>query len=91
MSDTPDIFGGDNSKTVAAEQLRSYVERIERLEQEKKDLADDIREVRAEAKINGFDVKTLNEMLKLRKLRKDEREERETFRTLYAEALGVFG
>ena len=91
MSDTPDIQGGDNSYRVAADELRSFCERIARLESEKAALADDIKDVKAEAKGRGYDLKTLNEMLKLRKLDADEREAREALRQLYADALGIFG
>ena len=91
MADTPDIQGGDNSHRVAASELRSFCERIERLESEKAALADDIKDVKAEAKGRGYDMKTLNEMLKLRKLDPDVRAEREALRELYADALGIFG
>lgn len=91
MADTPDIQGGDNSHRVAAGELRQFCERIERLEEEKAALADDIKDVKAEAKGRGYDMKTLNEMLKLRKLDPDERNEREALRELYADALGIFG
>lgn len=87
----PDINGGDNAHRVAADQLRSFCERIERLAEEKQTIADDIKEVKSEAKAMGYDVTTLNEMLKLRKLDKAEREEREALRQTYGEALGVFG
>ena len=80
----------ETSQTVAAGQLRALIERIERLEEEKKAVADDIREVKAEAKGTGFDIRALNEMLKLRKLDKAERDEREAMRDLYGTALGVF-
>lgn len=87
----PDINGGDNAHRVAADQLRSFCERIERLAEEKQTIANDIKEVKGEAKAMGYDVATLNEMLKLRKLGEAEREEREALRQTYGEALGVFG
>jgi uncharacterized protein (UPF0335 family) len=79
------------SHTVAAGQLRAFCERIERLVEEKKTIAEDIKEVKAEAKAVGFDMTALNEMLKLRAMDKAERDERETLRDLYATALGIFG
>jgi len=90
MADTPDINGGDNAHRVAAGELRTFCERIERLEEEKKSIADDIKDVKGEAKGRGYDTGMLNEMLKLRKMDKDERDERETLRQTYGEALGVF-
>ena len=59
---------------IAGDQLRSYIERIERLEEEKAALAADIKEVFAEAKANGFDVKIMRQVLKLRKMDKDDRD-----------------
>lgn len=79
---------GHNS-AVARDQLRSIVERIERLEEEKKGLSDDIREVYTEAKSNGFDVKALREIVRLRKMDTAERQEREALRDLYMQALGM--
>ncbi len=74
---------------VAADQLKSFVERIERLEEEKKTLSDDIKDVYAEAKGNGFDVSVLREVIRLRKSDKSEREEREAVLELYMQALGM--
>lgn len=74
---------------VAGEQLKSYLERIERLEEEKSALAVDIREVFAEAKGNGFDVKTMRQVLKLRKMEHAERDEQEHMLDLYKRALGM--
>lgn len=91
MTDNPDIAGGDNAHRVAADQLRSFIERVERLEEEKKTIAEDIKEVKTEAKAAGYDMKAFAEMLKLRKLDKAERQEREALRQMYGEALGVFG
>jgi len=72
----------------AVGQLRSIVERIERLEEEKAALAADIKEVFAEAKGQGFEVKTLRQVLKLRKMDKADRQEQEALLELYLEALG---
>ena len=74
---------------VAGEQLRSFVERIERLEEEKKAITDDIREIYAEAKGNGFDAKVLRQVVRIRKLDKAERMEQEAILDLYMHALGM--
>jgi len=74
---------------VAAGQLRSFVERIERLEEEKKALAGDIKEVYAEAKGNGFDTKILRKVISIRKLEDAERQEQESLLELYMAALGM--
>lgn len=73
----------------AKDQLKSFIERIERLEEEKKSIADDIREVYAEAKGTGFDVKALREIIKLRKMDADERREHEAILETYMNALGM--
>lgn len=78
-----------NAGGVAKDQLRSIVERIERLEEEKAALASDIKEVYAEAKGNGFDTKTLREVIRLRKRDKAERQEAESILELYLSALGM--
>ncbi|WP_246693027.1 MULTISPECIES: DUF2312 domain-containing protein [unclassified Mesorhizobium] len=87
----PDIKGGNNSQTVAAGQLRALIERRERLDEDKQAIADDIKELHKEVKSVGFDLRTFNEMIKLRKLDKAERDEREALRDTYGSALGVFG
>ena len=74
---------------VAREQLKSVVERIERLEEEKKAIADDIRDIYAEAKANGFDTKVLRQVVSLRKKDLTERQEEEAVRDLYLQALGM--
>ena len=74
---------------VAREQLKAVVERIERLEEEKKAIADDIREVFAEAKGNGFDTKVLRQVIRLRKQDLAERQEQDAVRDLYLQALGM--
>ncbi|WP_068313345.1 DUF2312 domain-containing protein [Polycladidibacter hongkongensis] len=76
---------------VAADQLRSFIERIERLEEEKKVIADDIKDVYAEAKGNGFDVKVMRKIVSLRKRKPHEREEEEAVLDLYLHALGMIG
>jgi uncharacterized protein (UPF0335 family) len=74
---------------VAAGQLRSFIERIERLEEEKKGISDDIRDVFAEAKGNGFDTKVMRQVIRLRKKDKAERQEEEAILDLYLHALGM--
>ena len=74
---------------ITAEQLRSYIERIERLEEEKAAIAADVREVYAEAKSNGFDVKIMRQVLRLRKLDPDDRSVQEALLDLYKRALGM--
>ncbi|MCC6205289.1 MAG: DUF2312 domain-containing protein [Hyphomicrobiales bacterium] len=79
----------DSSQTVAAGQLRALIERIERLEEEKKTIADDIKDIYAEAKGNGFDTKAIRTIIRLRKKDQAEREEEETILDLYKAALGM--
>lgn len=74
---------------ISAEHLKSYIERIERLEEEKAGLADDIRDVFAEAKGTGYDVKTMRQVLKLRKMEPADRDEQESMLDLYKRALGM--
>ncbi len=76
---------------IAAQRLRSSIERIERLEEEKAALAADIREVYAEAKGDGFDVKTMRQIVRLRKLDSSDRAEQEALLDLYKAALGLGG
>ena len=73
----------------AKDQLKAFVERIERLEEEKKTIADDIRDVYAEAKGNGFDVKALRAIVRMRKQDANERREQETILETYMHALGM--
>lgn len=73
----------------AKDHLKAFVERIERLEEEKKSLSDDIRDVYAEAKANGFDVKALRAVVRLRKQDVDERKEQEAILETYLQALGM--
>ncbi|HEV7284107.1 MULTISPECIES: DUF2312 domain-containing protein [Kaistia] len=79
----------DEVQGVAAAQLRSIVERIERLEEEKKAIADDIKDVYGEAKANGYDTKALRKIVALRKQDANEREEQEAILELYKNALGM--
>ena len=73
----------------AKDQLKSIGERIERLEEEKQALSDDIKEVYAEAKANGFDTRTLRTVVRLRKQDSNERQEQEALLELYMHALGM--
>ena len=77
------------AQSIAREQLKSIVERIERLEEEKKALADDIKDVYAEAKGNGFDIKIIRKIISLRRQDRDKRIEEETILDLYLAALGM--
>ncbi len=78
-----------NTGGVAAGQLRAFVERIERLEEEKKGISDDIRDVFAEAKGQGFDTKVMRQVIRLRKKDVSERQEEEALLDLYMHALGM--
>jgi uncharacterized protein (UPF0335 family) len=73
----------------AKDQLKAFVERVERLEEEKKALSDDIRDVYAEAKGNGYDVKALRTIVRLRKLETTERQEQQAVLETYMHALGM--
>jgi len=78
-----------STTTVAAGQLKSVIERIERLEEEKKETAEQIKEVYAEAKSSGFDAKTIRKVVSLRKKPTEERQEEEALLDLYLSALGM--
>lgn len=79
----------DATQTVAASQIRSFVERIERLEEEKKAISDDIKDVYAEMKGQGFDTKAIKTIIKLRKKDVNKRQEEEAVLELYMAALGM--
>jgi len=74
---------------ITADQLRSFIERYERLEAEKQDIADQQKEVLAEAKGCGYDTAILREIIKLRKMKPDERAEKEAILDMYLTALGM--
>ena len=78
-----------SSDSVAQDQLRAFVERIERMEEEKKAISDDIKEIYAEAKGNGFDTKVLRQVIRIRKQDRAERLEQEALLELYLAALGM--
>jgi uncharacterized protein (UPF0335 family) len=75
--------------TVAADQLRLFIERIERLEEEKKGIADDVKDVYAEAKSNGYDTKTMRSIVRLRRMEKHARDEMDALLETYRNALGL--
>lgn len=81
--ETADVGG------VAGKRLKSFLDRVERLEEEKKGLADDIKDIYAEAKGVGFDVKTMRKILKLRKMEAEKRREEEELLELYKAAIGL--
>ena len=74
---------------IAGEQLKSFIERIERLEEEKRTIAEDIKEVFAEAKGNGFDTKIMRQVIRLRRMDKDDLDEQEALIDVYKRALGM--
>lgn len=78
-----------DTESVAADQLKSFIERIERLEEEKAGLAGDIKEIFAEAKGNGFDTKAIRKIISIRKKDHAERQEEEAILDLYMQALGM--
>ena len=79
----PDVGG------IAGERLKSFIERIERLEEEKKALAEDIKEVYAEAKGVGFDTKIMRQVIKIRKMDQNDMDEQEALLDIYKRALGM--
>lgn len=95
MNDAPTSDGQPRPNTkakvggIAADHLRSFIERVERLEEEKKALSDDIKDVYAEAKANGFDTKTMRKVIALRKMDKDDLDEAEALLDTYLRALGM--
>lgn len=78
-----------NIERITADQLKQFIERLERLEAEKATISEDIKEVFAEAKFNGYDVKTLREIIKIRKMNADDRSEQEMLLDTYLHALGM--
>ena len=82
-----DAVGGQGTNT--GDELRLLIERAERLEEEKKGIADDIRDVMAEAKARGFDTKAIRTILKIRKKKKEEYQEEEAILETYMAALGM--
>ena len=89
MATSPGAAQAGDTSSVAADQLKSIIERIERLEEEKAGLAGDIRDVYAEAKAHGFDTKVLRKIISLRKKDHEERQEEEALLDLYMQAIGM--
>lgn len=87
--DKPAEKGHNRVGNVNAEQLQSIIDRVENLQEDKKGVADDIRDVFNEAKGNGFDVKTIREIIKLRAMDAQEREEKDALISAYQRALGM--
>lgn len=79
----------ETAQTVAVGQLRAFIERIERLEEEKSTIGDDIKEVYAELKGSGFDSKAVRTIIRLRKKEEHERQEEDAMIQLYMDALGM--
>ncbi len=75
--------------TVSDDQLRLFIERVERLEEEKKGIADDVRDIYSEAKGQGYDTKIMRQIVRLRKMSQQDRQEMETILELYKAALGL--
>ena len=84
-----DIASVDTLSATAQGQLKAIIERIERLEEEKKTIADDIRDVYAEAKAVGYDVKIMRQIVRLRKMTPDDRAEMDMLLDTYKAALGL--
>ncbi|RCS24033.1 DUF2312 domain-containing protein [Phyllobacterium salinisoli] len=84
-----DDITSETAQTVAVGQLRAFIERIERLEEEKKTISEDIKEVYAEMKGTGFDTKAVRSIIRLRKKEEHERQEEEAMIQLYKDALGM--
>lgn len=78
-----------NTGGISADRLRSFVERIERMEEERQGIASDIKDIYAEAKGTGFDTKILKQVIRLRKMEKNDRQEQEAILELYLSALGM--
>ena len=89
MSDMSTKAGTDASYRVTADELRQFIERVERLEQEKKDLAEQVKEVMAEAKGRGYDTKVMRKVIALRKRDQNDIAEEEAVLEMYKEALGM--
>ncbi len=87
--DQTNTEGGNTIGGIAAEALRQAIERIERLEEEKKALSDDIKEVYGQAKAQGFDPKIIRQIVRMRKMEEAEREETEQLLDLYKAAIGM--
>lgn len=85
----PESDASDAQRDATAARLTSFVERIERLEEEKAAISEDVKEVYGEAKGSGFDVKTIRKIVKLRKMDREKRREEEELLDLYKRAVGL--
>lgn len=74
---------------IAVDRLRTFIERIERLEEEKKGIQDDIKDIYAEAKGTGFDTKVMRQIIRIRRMEKEDRQEMDALLELYRAALGI--
>lgn len=81
--------GQTTDKGISAQRLKSFIERIERLEEEKKAMSADVREVYSEAKSSGFDTKIMRKVISLRRLDAAERQEQEALLQVYIDAIGM--
>lgn len=89
MATSAAVKDDETAHSFAKGQLKAIIERIERLEEEKKTISDDIKDVYGEAKGNGFDVKVMRTIISMRKQDADERQEQETILETYMQALGM--
>jgi uncharacterized protein (UPF0335 family) len=89
MTDTPEIDGGGNASGIAADRLKSLIERIERLEEEKAVIANDIKEIYSEAKSSGFETKIMRQIVRIRKMDAQALAEQEQLLDVYKQALGM--
>lgn len=89
MTDTPAIDGGNNAQGVAADRLKSFIERVERLSEEKEAIGKDISEVYSEAKSSGFETKIMKQIVRLRKMEPQDRSEQEQLLDVYKQAIGM--
>jgi uncharacterized protein (UPF0335 family) len=85
----PSLPAGDNARGIAADRLKSFLERIERLEEEKSKISDDVKEVYSEAKSTGFDTKIMRQIIRLRKQDAQQRAEQEQLLEVYKQAVGM--
>lgn len=83
------MTAGTGHNSIAADELRLLIERVERLEEEKKALADDVKDVYAEGKARGYDTKTMRMIVRLRKMERSARQEAEALLETYKAALGM--
>ena len=88
MADGSAAIQSEGATTVAADRLRSFIERVERLEEEKAVIMEDTKEVYAEAKGEGYDTKILRQVIRIRKMDRADRQEQEALLDLYLSALG---